>query len=67
MMKCNVGAADRWIRIVIGIALFGLFFLPGSSMYWGLIGFVPLLTGIFKWCPLYAVLGLSTCSRKAVR
>ena len=28
---------------------------------WGWIGVVPLLTGLFNFCPLYALLGMSTC------
>jgi hypothetical protein len=28
---------------------------------WGWIGVVPLLTGIFKFCPAYTMLGMNTC------
>ncbi len=28
------------------------------------IGVVPLLTGIFGFCPLYTLLGISTCPMK---
>jgi hypothetical protein len=63
MMKTNVGTADRAIRIIAGIVLLALFFLyPDASWrYWTLIGLVPLLTGLFGTCPLYSLLGLSTC------
>ncbi len=65
MLVTNVGGTDRIVRIVAGIIFLGLFFLyPDASWrYWTLIGLVPLLTGIFATCPLYTVLGLSTCSR----
>ena len=55
----NVGPLDRAIRIVLGLALLALIFAGPESM-WGLVGFVPLLTGIAGYCPLYAMLGLST-------
>ncbi|MGE0072977.1 MAG: DUF2892 domain-containing protein, partial [Thiomonas sp.] len=31
---------------------------------WGWIGLVPLLTGLFKFCPLYSIIGISTCPVK---
>jgi len=30
---------------------------------WGYIGVVPLLTGLISICPLYSLLGVSTCAR----
>jgi hypothetical protein len=63
MFKTNVGGIDRIARIVAGLALLaGYFIIPGGSMHWlYLIGIIPLATGIFSTCPLYSVLGLSTC------
>lgn len=57
-MKQNVGSADRMIRVLIALAIFGLGLYYQS--YWGLIGIVPLLTALAGWCPLYSLLGLST-------
>jgi hypothetical protein len=51
---------DRAIRVVIGIALLSLTVLGPKSM-WGLVGLVPLATGIVGFCPLYRILGISTC------
>jgi hypothetical protein len=66
-MAANVGGIDRILRIVVGIALLGLFFmLEGNSRYWALLGFVPLLTGLFRFCPAYSLLGLDTCPMKRV-
>lgn len=64
MYASNVGSADRTIRIVVGLAVLSLFFIyPGSDWrYVSLLGFVPLLTGIFGTCPIYSMLGLSTCA-----
>lgn len=59
-MKLNVGGIDRILRIVAGLALIGLT-LTGVIGVWGWIGVVPLLTGTFKFCPLYTVIGLNSC------
>ncbi len=62
-MKANVGSLDKLIRIIAGIAILSLFFvLEGNSRYFALIGLVPLITGFINWCPLYRLLGVSTCS-----
>jgi hypothetical protein len=64
-MNANVGGIDRTLRIVAGIALLSLFFiLEGNARYWGLIGIVPILTGTFRFCPAYTLLGVNTCSMK---
>lgn len=62
-MKTNVGGIDRILRIVAGLALIGLT-LAGVIGVWGWIGVVPLLTGVFQFCPFYPILGLSTCPMK---
>jgi hypothetical protein len=59
-MKINVGGFDRIARIVAGLVLIGLA-ATGMVGVWGYIGVVPLLTGIFKFCPAYAMFGMSTC------
>jgi hypothetical protein len=59
-MKINVGSADRILRIVAGLVLIALT-ANGMLGVWGWIGVVPLLTGIFKFCPAYSIFGLSTC------
>jgi hypothetical protein len=61
-MKKNVGGADRTIRIVLGLAILGVGVYFKS--WWGLIGLIPLLTGLFSYCGLYSLLGLSTCKSK---
>ncbi|HTT36307.1 MAG TPA: DUF2892 domain-containing protein [Burkholderiales bacterium] len=65
-MTVNVGNADRIIRIVVGLALLSLLFLlEGNARWWGLIGLVPLATGLMRWCPAYSVLGTNTCGTKS--
>lgn len=61
-MKANVGRIDKGIRIVAGLVLLALIFVvEGSARWWGLIGLVPLVTGLAGYCPLYALLGINTC------
>jgi len=65
-MSTNVGNLDRAVRVIAGLALlaWALGFLPGyAASPWGWIGIIPLLTGIAGNCPLYSVIGLSTCRR----
>ena len=63
-MNVNVGGADKVIRIVAGIVVVSLFFvLKGDARWLGLIGVVPLATGLVGYCPLYSVLRLSTCAK----
>ena len=61
-MKPNVGTVDRALRIIVGLALIGLT-LNGNIGVWGWIGVLPVLTGIFRFCPAYPLLGISTCKR----
>jgi hypothetical protein len=58
-MKANVGGIDRILRIVLGAALILWAILGGPVWAW--IGVVPLATGLIKFCPLYPLLGMSTC------
>lgn len=62
-MKANVGGIDRVLRIVVGLALIG-WALTGGPI-WAWIGVVPLATGAISFCPLYPLLGMSTCPIKA--
>ena len=60
-MKQNVGNVDRWIRIVLGIAVLSLLvFLNGPIRWIGLIGLIPLITGLINFCPIYSLFGIST-------
>lgn len=58
-MKVNVGNTDRLLRITAGIIIIGVGVYYQS--WWGIIGLVPLLTGLFRFCPLYTMLGTNTC------
>jgi hypothetical protein len=59
----NEGTADRVLRVVAGAALVSLVFV-GPETPWGWIGVVPLVTGLLGNCPVYSLLGISTCPVK---
>ncbi len=64
-MKANVGGIDRVLRILVGLGLLSLLvFLEGGARWFGLIGLVPLATGLFRICPAYYLFGVSTCPMK---
>jgi Protein of unknown function (DUF2892) len=61
-MKANVGGFDKVARIVVGVALLSLLvWMEGNLRWLGLIGLVPLATGLTGWCPAYIPFGISTC------
>ncbi|MDD4052729.1 MAG: DUF2892 domain-containing protein [candidate division Zixibacteria bacterium] len=62
-MKKNIGAADRVIRIILGLFILSLMFWGPKSL-WGLLGLLPLLTAVISWCPAYVPFGITTCKRK---
>lgn len=61
-MKNNVGGADRMLRVIAGVIIIGMGIYYGS--WWGLVGLVPLLTGITRFCPLYSMIGINSCNSK---
>jgi len=58
-MKANIGVIDKWLRIVVGVALIALA-LFGVIGWWGYIGIVPLATAVVSFCPVYRLLGVDT-------
>lgn len=61
-MEHNVGGIDRTVRILAGLALLSLVvLLEGNARWWGLVGLVPLATGLLGWCPAYLPFGIKTC------
>ena len=59
-MTVNEGTFDRAARIVVGLAVLSLTVVGPRSM-WGLVGLVPILTGLLGVCPAYSILGIRTC------
>lgn len=63
-MTRNIGTIDRGARIIVGLVLVSLVFV-GPKTLWGLVGLLPLITGLAGWCPPYAMLGINTCGMQA--
>jgi hypothetical protein len=59
LLPRNEHPAERVIRVIAGIAILSLVFV-GPKTLWGLIGIVPILTGLIGSCPLYTVFGISS-------
>ena len=63
-MKINESMTDRIVRVVLGIVLLVLGWggivtgTLGVIFKW--LGFIPLITGIVGFCPLYALLKIRT-------
>jgi len=57
-VKTNVGETDRIIRIVAGVAII----VAGITLHtwWGLLGLLPIATGLVRFCGLYPVLKIDT-------
>ena len=67
-MSKNVGNIDKVLRVIIGLALIAYAIplgFPHTGWNWvGWIGVIPLLTALAGTCPLYSIVGVSTCPRK---
>ena len=59
-MNVNEGRWDRTLRVLLGIGLLALVFV-GPHTPWGWLGLIPLATGLFGFCPLYRLVGFSSC------
>ena len=64
LMKHNEGSLDRGFRILLGLGLLSLVFVGPQTLF-GLVGLVPLITGLLGSCPMYTLFGWSSCSLKA--
>jgi fatty acid desaturase len=65
-MKKNMGSADRIIRLTVAAIIAVLYFTNVINETLGLIlliiAGVFALTSFISFCPLYPILGLSTCA-----
>ncbi len=61
-MNRNVGTVDKAVRLILALILFSLYFiLAGNIRFIAVIGFVPLLTALISWCPIYRLIGIKSC------
>lgn len=66
MFKINEGDVDRTLRLFVGLfLLIGVVLGPKSPWCW--LGLLPVGTALVGFCPLYWLLGASTCSRETPR
>jgi hypothetical protein len=63
-MKRNTASLDRIVRVVLGLVAIaaGIVF----KSWWGALGLIPLVTGLVGFCPLYAILKISTARHSGV-
>jgi hypothetical protein len=60
LLPRNEAMWDRGLRVVLGLAVLSLIFWGPKSL-WGLVGLLPLLTGLAGSCPMYTLAGVGTC------
>jgi hypothetical protein len=59
----NEAKIERVLRVVVGLGVLSLTVIGPKTM-WGLIGIIPVVTGLIGSCPLYTIFGFSTCPVK---
>jgi hypothetical protein len=60
ILPANEHVIERLLRVIIGLAVLSLVVI-GPRTWWGLLGAIPLVTGLLGSCPAYTLLGISTC------
>jgi hypothetical protein len=68
-MKKNIGNTDRFVRVMFGIILLIIFMsgaITNSLWNWIIlaVSLVLIITAFATFCPLYALLGKSSCEVK---
>jgi cadmium resistance protein CadD (predicted permease) len=62
ILKRNEGNIDRIARVVLGLVVLSLVFVGPQTM-WGLLGLIPLVTGLVGMCPIYRIFGIDSCGK----
>lgn len=60
LFPSNEHVVERALRVAAGLGILALV-VVGPQTLWGLLGLVPLATGLLGSCPLYTLFGISTC------
>jgi hypothetical protein len=58
-MAHNIGTLDRIIRSIVGLVLILLSILNIIG-WWGWLGIVPIISALFRYTPVYSLMGIST-------
>ena len=68
-MMTNVGSIDQALRLIVGFGLLGWawhYYGPPlyGWVYWvvAILGAYPAITGLLRYCPIFAYAGISTCA-----
>jgi hypothetical protein len=63
ILPTNEHNVERIVRVVAGLGITSLAFV-GPQSSWAFLGLIPVITGAVGSCPLYTILGVSTCRMK---
>ena len=67
-MKKNMGSVDKMIRIIIAIVIAILYYtnvISGTTaIVLSVVALIFAITSFISFCPLYILLGISTCKVK---
>lgn len=63
-LKKNVGNLDAYLRLVTGFSMFGYGIMKRSKLSI-ILGSIKIAEGITGWCPILAIMGISTISENA--
>ena len=66
LLVVNEHPVERTLRVLVGLGLLSLVFF-GPKTAWGYVGLLPIVTGLSGMCPLYSILGFSTCRARGGR
>ena len=63
-LRANLSRTDRALRLALGIACIAAALADGvgghAALALFLFAWVPIVTGLAGWCPLYVLFGVST-------
>lgn len=60
----NEHPVERGVRVLVGLGLVAAA-ATGTLGAWAYLGVIPVVTGLLGTCPLYSVLGISTCPTRS--
>lgn len=60
----NEHPVERGVRVLVGLGLVAAA-ATGTLGAWAYVGVIPVVTGLLGTCPLYSVLGISTCPTRS--